>query len=289
MSIAKYRENFFVNGIDILNVQQLGEVVSPHLPEILKKFYTWMSSRSENQQFFENSQHQQQTEARQLAHWQFFFKAELNEEYLAKRRQIGETHWRIGLSLESYFSGMTVFSNLFSNLFRSLSLDSFDNITSFQKLINTDSAIISDTYNSLLAEAMRQQNEALRQLSTPIAQLWEGILLLPLVGIVDSTRAQDILNAILTTISSTQSKAFILDIGGVAVVDTAVANHLIKITKATRLMGCRCILSGISPAVAQTIIELGIQVDEIETTANMKDALQQAFNFSGIKLKMKKV
>ena len=116
------------------------------------------------------------------------------------------------------------------------------------------------------------------EMSTPVTQIWEGILLLPLVGLIDSKRAQDIMNASLAKIAETQARSFILDISGVGVVDTAVANHLIKVTQATRLMGCECAISGVSPAIAQTIVELGIDVGEVKTTANMRDALSIAFS-----------
>jgi rsbT co-antagonist protein RsbR len=122
------------------------------------------------------------------------------------------------------------------------------------------------------------------EMSTPVTQLWTGILMLPVVGIIDSKRAQDVMNAMLTSIAESQARNFILDISGVAVVDTAVANHLIKITKASALMGCSCIISGISPAIAQTIVELGIEVGTVETTATMKDALGSAFRKLGLRL-----
>ncbi len=105
--------------------------------------------------------------------------------------------------------------------------------------------------------------------------------MLPVVGIIDSQRAQDMMNVMLSRIAETQSKAIILDISGVAVVDTAVANHLIKITKATKLMGCACTISGVSPAIAQTVVELGIDVGEVQTTATLRDALEAAFRDVG--------
>jgi rsbT co-antagonist protein RsbR len=102
-----------------------------------------------------------------------------------------------------------------------------------------------------------------------------------LVGIIDSKRAQDVMTTMLERISSSQSKVFILDISGVAVVDTAVANYLIKMTKAAKLMGCLCIISGIAGSVAQTIVELGINIDEIQTTGSMQDALKTALKITG--------
>lgn len=124
---------------------------------------------------------------------------------------------------------------------------------------------------------LREDQEALlAEMSTPVTKLWDGILLLPLVGIIDSKRAQNVMTTMLDKISFTQAKVFILDISGIAVVDTAVANYLIKITKATQLMGCTSIISGIAGSVAQTIVELGINVEEIETTGSMQDALKTA-------------
>ena len=115
-------------------------------------------------------------------------------------------------------------------------------------------------------------------MSTPVTQIWAGILLLPIVGIIDSKRARDVMNATLAKIADSQAKIFILDISGVGVVDTAVANHLIKISRATRLMGCECIISGVSPSIATTIVDLGIEVGDVKTTATMKDALADAFH-----------
>jgi len=104
------------------------------------------------------------------------------------------------------------------------------------------------------------------------------------VGIIDSKRARDIMNAALAKIGESQARIFILDISGVGVVDTAVANHLIKITQATRLMGCACTISGVSPSIAQTIVDLGIDIGNIKTTSTMKDALAGAFHRVGMEI-----
>ena len=133
-------------------------------------------------------------------------------------------------------------------------------------------------------EAERVRNEldrAVQMMSTPVTPIWEGILLLPLVGVLDSMRAADIMKKSLSMISETRAKVFVLDISGVATVDTAVANQLIKITKATRLMGCHAIVSGLSPAIAHTIVELGVDVESIRTTATLRDAFETALTIIG--------
>jgi rsbT co-antagonist protein RsbR len=127
-------------------------------------------------------------------------------------------------------------------------------------------------------------NRSLMEMSTPVTQVWDKLLLLPLVGIIDTKRARDIMSAMLAEISKTRARVFILDISGVGVIDTAVANHLIQITKATRLMGCDCTVSGVSPTIAQTIVELGIDVGSVRTTATMQDALLGAFRHLGVEI-----
>jgi rsbT co-antagonist protein RsbR len=138
-----------------------------------------------------------------------------------------------------------------------------------------------EAINQLVEETLTTQTRSLMEMSTPVTEIWEGILLLPIVGLIDSKRASDVMHAALAKISDTQARIFILDISGVGVIDTAVANHLFKITRATRLMGCVCTISGVSPTIAQTIVDLGIDVGDVNTTATMRDALADAFKQIG--------
>ena len=123
---------------------------------------------------------------------------------------------------------------------------------------------------------LREQARTIREISTPAIQLWEGIVILPVVGVIDSIRAQQMMDVMLNKIAETACKVMILDIQGVPAVDTAVANHIIKIVKAVRLMGSHAVISGISPAVAQTIVTLGIDIGA-KSTATLRDALAEAF------------
>jgi rsbT co-antagonist protein RsbR len=152
------------------------------------------------------------------------------------------------------------------------------------KLFQMDTSIVVETYSTMTNETIARQSRSLMAMSTPVTVVWDGVLLLPVVGVVDSQRAQDIMSAMLTKVAETASRIAIMDVAGVAVVDTAVANHLIKVTKATRLMGCECTISGVSPAIAQTIVELGIDVGDIRTTATLRDALANAFRHIGVGL-----
>ena len=124
------------------------------------------------------------------------------------------------------------------------------------------------------ARQMREEmDRTLQAMATPVTPIWDQVLLLPLVGLVDSTRTDDAMKTTLEKISTTGAKMFILDISGVPSVDTAVANQLIKITKATRIMGCETIVSGVSSSIAHTIVELGIDIGDMMTTSSLRDAV----------------
>jgi methyl-accepting chemotaxis protein len=128
---------------------------------------------------------------------------------------------------------------------------------------------------------VQKRSLAMLEMSTPVTKIWDGVLFAGIVGIVDSKRAVDIMNRALSSIADTRANTLLLDIAGVAIVDTAVANHLIKIAKAAVLMGCKTIISGISPAIAQTIAELGIDLGAIQTTATIESALRDSIVNSG--------
>jgi methyl-accepting chemotaxis protein len=131
-------------------------------------------------------------------------------------------------------------------------------------------------FASDITQEVEARSLALLDMSTPVTKIWDGVLFAPIVGIVDSKRSHDIMNKALSSIVDHRARMLMLDIGGVGMVDTAVANHLIKIAKAAVLMGCKTIISGISPAIAQTITELGIDLGSIRTTSTIESALREA-------------
>lgn len=129
----------------------------------------------------------------------------------------------------------------------------------------------------------RQQTELL-ELSTPVVKLWDGILALPMIGTLDSTRTQIVMESLLQKIVETESQIAIIDITGVPTVDTLVAQHLLKTVTALRLMGADCIISGVRPQIAQTIVHLGVDLKGVTTKANLADALALALKRIGVVL-----
>ena len=138
-----------------------------------------------------------------------------------------------------------------------------------------------ETYAKTREELIADQAEQLLELSTPVVKLWEGVVAVPLVGTLDSARAQVVMERLLQTLVDTGSPYAIIDITGVPAVDTQVAQHILKTVVAARLMGADCVISGIRPQIAQTIVALGIEFGDIMTKASLADALVYALRAGG--------
>jgi rsbT co-antagonist protein RsbR len=123
-------------------------------------------------------------------------------------------------------------------------------------------------------ETIERQQAAIRELSTPLIEVWAGVLCLPVVGIVDSVRSAEMTEALLEAIVNKQARIAIIDITGIDAMDTKTADHFIKMAKSVRLLGSECILSGINPAIAQTLTHIGVDLAGIRTMRNLRDALQ---------------
>ena len=133
-------------------------------------------------------------------------------------------------------------------------------------------------------EVVARQRQELMEISTPVIRLWEGIVAVPLIGTLDSIRSQVVMESLLNGIVDEQAAVAILDITGVPMVDTLVAQHLMKTAMAVQLMGAECVISGIRPQIAQTIVHLGIDLREITTRATLSDALKYGLARTGVSL-----
>lgn len=151
----------------------------------------------------------------------------------------------------------------------------------FTRLLDKMGLVMVENFIRSREEIIRQQRADMLELSTPVIKVWDKILTLPIIGTLDSRRAQVMMEALLQKIVETNSTIAILDITGVRTMDTLVANHLIKTVTAARLMGARCILTGVSPAIAQTLVQLGIDLSQITTRAQMADGIKLALEMTG--------
>ena len=272
-------DRFDISAGDLSLLKECGQVLgTATIDRVVDRFYEWLPKQPEFNVFFNSSDEVDRVKKLQKVYWTAFLSGVVDGRYIEYRTHIGDLHARRDLPSEVYFAGMLQFQLFFMEELRA-SLDAdrlLQTTAAFTKLIALDTYVVSDQIAQFAKRRVTESGKAMLAMSTPVTSIWEGILLLPLVGIVDSQRTKDIMEKVLSRISESRARVFVMDIGGVVTVDTAVANHFIKITQATRLMGCQSIISGISPNVAQTLVELGANVGEVRTTATLSDALQIA-------------
>jgi rsbT co-antagonist protein RsbR len=157
----------------------------------------------------------------------------------------------------------------------------FETIWAASELLDRLALVTTEAYMTTREELILRQQQELLELSTPVVKLWDGILALPIIGTLDSARTQMVMENLLQTVVATNSKFAIIDITGVPTVDTLVAQHLLKTITAARLMGAECIISGVRPQIAQTIVHLGINLEDVVTKAKLSDAFALALDRSG--------
>lgn len=144
---------------------------------------------------------------------------------------------------------------------------------------------LSETNYSLTRElevklaTIERQDAAIRDLSTPIMEIWDDVLVLPIVGVVDTRRSMEIMNNLLERIVETQSRCVIIDVTGVEFIDTKTADYLLKVVRASNLLGTRCVLTGLSPAIAQTLVDIGADLTEVRTLRNLKAGLKDCLRY----------
>ena len=205
---------------------------------------------------------------------------------LAVLRELSASRGRQGFSPTE--TGMFVLSlktPLFAALREAYGAESaalIDDLNSANALLDKLGLYTTEVYLQTREEVIRRQQEEMLELSTPVVKLWDGIVALPLIGTLDSARTSIVMETLLQTIVSTRSEIAIIDITGVPTVDTVVAQHLLKTVAAARLMGADCIISGIRPQIAQTMVHLQIDLSTVLTRATMAEALKTALKRLGL-------
>lgn len=281
-------------GLQDLNAARLAEVLSEHESSIIEDWIREMSRstrradliresdlRAQCAQFLKNLRQgvasgslKVETSAWQPAREQL-------TEVSKSRAQQGFT------PTESATFVLSVKKPLFSLLRTHLSSDAnalASELWSATELIDSLALYTTEMYLKAREEIIRRQQEEMLELSTPVVKLWDGILALPIIGTLDSARTQVVMEALLDGIVKTNSRVAIIDITGVPTVDTLVAQHLLKTVTAARLMGADCIISGVRPQIAQTIVHLGINLLDVTTKATLSDAFALAIRRVGINI-----
>lgn len=282
--IQSRRAFFDVTDADLARLAALRPFAEKHTDAIVEGFYELLLKHPETRKFFPDESAVRRVKRAQREYFVRLFSGVLDHEYVEHRLRVGMTHERIGMAPKWYLGAYRRYMELLLEQIQNELPDTDEARAAFvsvQKLVYFDMSLAIDTYIAANLDALRRHQAAIRELSTPVIRVYDRILLLPLVGTIDSHRAHQIMETVLLRVTDEQAKALILDIAGVPVVDTTVADHLIKTTAAVRLVGAQTILTGISAQVARTIVHLGVDISSMHTRARLADGIELALTMMG--------
>ena len=287
--VRSRRAFFEVTDEDLGRLVSLRSVAEACTDEIVEGFYALLLGHPETRKFFEDETTIKRVKRTQRDYFLGLFAGRCDLAYVEDRLRVGAVHERIGMSPKWYLGAYRRYLELLhQQLFKRLEpADAHLAYAAVQRLVYFDQSLAIDTYIAANLESIGRHQSALRELSTPVIRVHEGVLLLPLVGAIDSLRAQQIMESVLVRVAEDQARCIIIDIAGVPVVDTKVADYLMKTTAAVKLLGAEVILTGISAQVARTIVQLGVQITSMHTVSRLDEGIELALAMIGKSIRSK--
>jgi rsbT co-antagonist protein RsbR len=278
------RAFFDITDDDLATLAKLRPFAEKWTETIVDDFYELLLSHPETKKFFPDEGTVRRVKKTQREYFLGLFAGRCDLAYVEDRLRVGSTHERIGLATKWYLGSYRRYMQLIHDRLHAEVRDPLQVQAAFaaiQKIVYFDIALATDTYLAAKIDTIERHRAAIRELSTPVIRVHDRILLLPLIGAIDSHRAVQVMDSVLLKVSEAQAKVIIIDIAGVPVVDTKVADSLIKTTAAVRLLGAQTILTGITAQVARTIVQLGVDISSMHTLSRLADGIELALSFVG--------
>jgi rsbT co-antagonist protein RsbR len=270
---------------DVEALRNLKEVAEKYADPVIEDLYKHFLSFEETKAFFRDPKMLERVKRLQKEYFLRLTEGNYDADYVANRLKIGTVHEHINLAPKWYLGAYNFY--LRAVAVRLLDQDprkAFDTFLSLMKLVFMDIGLAFDTYIYARETTMRKQQEAIRELSTPVLQIRDRLLLLPIIGVIDSDRARLITEGLLRSIRANRAKVVVMDITGVATIDSKVANHLLQTVTAARLMGALVIVTGLSSDVAQSLVELGIDLTGLNTIGDLQGGIEEGERLLGYRL-----
>jgi rsbT co-antagonist protein RsbR len=284
-SWARQRREFFeITDGDLHRLASLRAFAERKTGSIVDAFYDLLLGHSATRTFFQDAATIARVKGLQRQYFLGLFAGKCDLAYAEERLRVGATNQRIGLDPTWYLGAYRRYLHLVHSelLAERPPDDARLDFASIKKIVFFDMALAIDTYIAAHLEDARRHQVALRELSTPVIRAHEGVLLLPLIGAVDSGRAGAIMDAVLSRIVEERARCIIIDIAGVPVMDTQVADSLIKTVASIRLLGATAILTGITAPVARTIVRMGVSLPaDVPTCAGLAEGIEMALQCVG--------
>lgn len=279
-ALERRKEIVGLTPADVARIAKIKDVVLRQLDEHAAAFFDHLAKLDDGRTLLQNRALADKARRLKLEHLRDLVSGDYGAQYAEQRIELGLLYAAAGLEAR-------VFLGAFQNMLKSIGtqvmrhadqspVDAFDAYLSLNKVASFDYGLIVDVLVFERERIIRQQQEAIRELSTPVLQLRERMLLLPIIGVIDTYRARLITESLLEAIRTNRAKIVVMDITGVATIDSRVANHILQTVTAARLMGAKVIVTGISAPVAQSLVSLGIELGGLDTVGDLQGGIEAA-------------
>jgi rsbT co-antagonist protein RsbR len=267
----------------------VNELATAYAEPVIAAFYDHLLSFKETKAFFRDAGTLERVKQLQVRYFLRLTQGGYDRDYAEERLKIGAVHERIGLDIKYYLGSYNLYlREVGTRLFDAFSDDprqALEAYLSLCKIVYLDIGLAIDTYVFQRESTIGRQQDAIRRLSTPVLQVREGLLILPIVGVVEGERARQLTQQLLHSIRATRARVVVLDITGVPAVDSNVANHLVRTIDAARLMGATSIVTGLSSEVAETLVGLGLSLDKLNTVGDLQGGIEMADSLLGYRVR----
>jgi rsbT co-antagonist protein RsbR len=269
-------------------LQELSPVAETYVDEVVEGLYRQFLRFEDTRAFFPNETTLNRVKGLQKAYFLQLTQGEYGEAYLANRLHIGQIHQQIALAPRWYMGAYSIYMQLaFPRVMAAFKHDPEKGQRMFLallKIITLDKELAITTYIAAGEEIISKQTRELLEISTPVMQIWAGVVAAPLIGALDSQRAQQFTERLLERIVEMRASVALVDITGVPIMDTRTAQYLIDAISTVRLLGAQTVLTGVRPAIAQTLVHLGIDLSNVATRPSLDAGLRLALDLLNLQV-----
>jgi rsbT co-antagonist protein RsbR len=272
---------------DARALQDLREIARKHADPMIEDLYRHFLSFEETRSFFRDPTVLDRVKRLQKEYFLRLTEGDYGPDYVANRLRIGAAHERVHLAPKWYLGAYSFYLRAVATRLveefgsPSKALSAF---LSLMKLVFLDIELAVETYTHARESTMQKQQEAIRELSTPALRIRDQLLLLPIIGVIDTHRARLVTDALLSSIRSSRAKVVVMDVTGVATIDTQVANHLIQTVASAELMGASVVMTGLSSEIAQALVGLGLDMSKLQTVGDLQEGIEEAERLLGYRV-----
>jgi rsbT co-antagonist protein RsbR len=273
---------------DVAMLRGLNELARRYADPVIEDLYRHFLAFDETRAFFRDPKVLERVKRLQKDYFLRLTEGDYGRDYVTNRLKIGTVHEGIKLAPKWYLGAYNFYLRAVAQriveAFASEPHRVLPTFLALMKAVFLDIGLAVDTYIYARDATMRKQQEAIRELSTPVLQIRDRLLLIPIIGVIDSQRAQLVTESLLRSIRANRAKVVVMDVTGVATIDSKVANHLLQTVTAARLMGASVIVTGMSSEVAQSLATLGIDLAKLDTVGDLQGGIEQAERLLGFRV-----